>query len=171
METNDNRMKKSMKSLCFVLFIIYLIFLGYFTLLDSRFGRRDIRCRSVCIIPMETIFHYIFHSSNLRDMIVNIAGNIAAFVPIGFLLPVCFRKMNSFMKVLITVLFTTILIESLQYITAVGVTDIDDVLLNTFGGTLGYILYRIVIRFVHKDKWVGGTSKNIRTGYPEISDM
>lgn len=74
---------------------------------------------------------------------LNVFGNILLFIPLGGFLAVRYR---SFLKVFLLALFLSVLIEFLQFTEGrFGVyrsVDIDDVILNTFGGVLGFILSR-----------------------------
>jgi len=79
-------------------------------------------------------------------MLINLAGNIVAFMPLGFLLPLVFKQTNRLIVVTRITLLTSIMAEICQFIFNVGGLDIDDVLLNTIGGVLGYIIYRLVAR-------------------------
>lgn len=77
--------------------------------------------------------------------VVNLVGNVACFMPFGFLLPTISRK--PIFKNVICVTFFAMLfsigIETAQLIIKVGAFDIDDIFLNTCGGFLGYIAMRI----------------------------
>jgi glycopeptide antibiotics resistance protein len=73
--------------------------------------------------------------------VLNLAGNIIAFMPMGFLLPIVFKRLNKFQNTVLVSLFFTVLIEVSQYILAVGVSDIDDVILNLAGAVIGYLIY------------------------------
>ena len=42
----------------------------------------------------------------------------------------------------------SLLFESFQLVTGVGIFDVDDLLLNTTGGIIGYILYAIAKRLM-----------------------
>lgn len=77
--------------------------------------------------------------------------NIILFVPFGFLLPFLWPKLNSWKTTLIGLLFS-VCIEITQYIFQLGCCDIDDIINNTFGTFLGYILYRLCtkISFISK---------------------
>jgi len=104
--------------------------------------------RSINIIPFSTILQYLTSSINPNIIRTNILGNIEAFIPMGFLLPINFKKLRKFKKVLLVVFIVTFSIEVLQYITGVGASDIDDVILNVIGGILGYLIYRIILKIV-----------------------
>ncbi|ALC07057.1 hypothetical protein CDES_13645 [Corynebacterium deserti GIMN1.010] len=74
----------------------------------------------------------------------NTFGNIALFVPFGFFL---YRVLHSHHRsrftFLETVLFTGVTslgIEVLQWVFAVGYSDVDDLLFNTIGGLIGAVI-------------------------------
>lgn len=84
----------------------------------------------------------------LSEVVRNIGGNVLLFIPYGVLFPVLFRRYGK-----LTVLFGCLLsvfIESSQLFFD-RVTDLNDVMLNTFGVLLGYLLYR-VIRVIMKKR-------------------
>ena len=79
---------------------------------------------------------------------LNIVGNIAAFVPFGASLPVINKKHKGFLSVfLIGVLFTAS-IETAQLIMRVGSFDVDDMILNTTGVVIGFVLCKIM-KFIY----------------------
>lgn len=142
---SNNRSLIMLKYISAVFFIVYLLFLIYLTFFAQRYGRGFIH-RSINLTPFKTVMLYLNSPYNSRNnTIMNIAGNIVAFMPMGFLLPLAAEKLKNFMKVLLFVLLATIAIETLQYVIGVGVSDIDDVILNTLGGVIGYLFYKIFI--------------------------
>ena len=75
--------------------------------------------------------------------LINFAGNVFLFVPVGFLLPMAAAKRRPFG---VTVGFAALLsagIETVQYFIGRS-ADIDDLLLNVFGAVLGFGLYAIL---------------------------
>lgn len=81
----------------------------------------------------------------------NLLGNIVPFMPFGFLLPIAFRKINSFWKVIGVGFIVDLCIEVFQYITKTGSFDVDDIILNMTGIVLGYLLMKFTnILFVRK---------------------
>ncbi|TCZ80127.1 VanZ family protein [Paenibacillus albiflavus] len=109
-------------------------------------------------------------SGNIRSIIeyqsmtgfLNFVGNIVAFIPLGFMLPILFGTNKAgFTRVLIISLALSAGFELLQLITSMGACDIDDVILNTSGGVIGYLLFllgRSLVQLfnqpnvLHKDK-------------------
>lgn len=72
--------------------------------------------------------------------IINVLGNICLFLPIGFGIPLLWRKV-SFKKVLLIALLASLFIEICQLPQARG-TDVDDLWINTLGALIGYWIYR-----------------------------
>lgn len=72
----------------------------------------------------------------------NLLGNTVPFMPFGFLLPLVFKEINRFWKVISVGFVVDFCIEIFQYITKTGSFDIDDIILNTIGIALGYLLMR-----------------------------
>lgn len=139
--------RAAVKIISIVMFILYMSFLIYLTFFDHTYGR-DIFQRRLIIVPFKTIIKFLTSSYNWKIVMINIAGNIAAFVPMGFLLPLAFDRLKSFSIVLIVVFLATLSIEVFQYIFAVGTSDIDDIMLNVLGGILGYFMMWISVRLV-----------------------
>jgi glycopeptide antibiotics resistance protein len=71
----------------------------------------------------------------------NIGGNIIGFIPLGILLSLLFPFIKNWWRLTGLVFCISLLFETTQLITGVGVFDVDDLLLNTTGGIIGYILY------------------------------
>lgn len=82
----------------------------------------------------------------------NIILNILLFVPLGFLLPIYSDKLKKSYIVILIGLLTTLLIEYLQYITRMGIFEIDDILNNTVGTIIGYSAFMIYYSLKKKEK-------------------
>lgn len=67
-------------------------------------------------------------------------ANILMFVPVGFLFPVAFKKFRKFWKTAFCMAGFSFLIEFCQYFIGRS-ADIDDLLLNSLGGMLGYFIF------------------------------
>ena len=66
-------------------------------------------------------------------------GNVAWFIPFGIMVPGVRRRWN-FAETLLLGFLPSVGIEALRYFLRTGVTDIDDVLLNSLGAALGCLL-------------------------------
>ncbi len=71
--------------------------------------------------------------------VVNFLGNIVAFLPIGVLLSVARPGRTTVWHAASFSLLLSAIIESGQYISGHRVADVDDLILNTLGGLLGYV--------------------------------
>lgn len=82
----------------------------------------------------------------------NIVLNILLFVPLGFLLPIYSDKLKkSYIVILIGFLFT-LGIELIQYVTRIGIFEIDDIFNNTLGVIIGYSAFIIYNSLRNKEK-------------------
>jgi glycopeptide antibiotics resistance protein len=75
-----------------------------------------------------------------REFVVNFVGNIVAFLPIGMMPALARRRWVGARAAALFSLFLSAAIEVAQYITGRRVADVDDLILNTLGGVLGYYL-------------------------------
>lgn len=111
--------------------------------------------RSYNLIPFVTIWNYANPSGNMNTSLlsfanVNIYGNIAVFIPYGIYLGVI-KKRKEVMRSLLVVFITSISIEIIQFVFALGACDIDDVILNCCGGIIGVLGYKL-LRKVFKEE-------------------
>ncbi len=91
-------------------------------------------------VPFKTISLYLFDAGWLIASI-NLIGNIALLVPVGFLLP--FVYPNVLWKTALAIAVGSgLAIETLQVVLRVGIFDIDDVILNGLGVMIGYFAIR-----------------------------
>ena len=79
--------------------------------------------------------------------IINLGGNIAFLVPIGFLVPFVYRKMT-WQKSLALAVAVGLAIEGMEVVFRVGIFDIDDVILNALGTMIGYWVFTIFVKWV-----------------------
>ncbi|WP_407901446.1 VanZ family protein [Halalkalibacterium halodurans] len=97
--------------------------------------------REYNLIPF--LFLFDFTNVNFIIGLLNIGANTLIFVPLGFLLYIW--KKNIFFAAQFC-LYTSLLIEVVQFITRRGYFDIDDIILNTVGGLLGIFICRLYIK-------------------------
>ncbi|MEU1089795.1 VanZ family protein [Streptomyces sp. NPDC005576] len=85
------------------------------------------------------------------DTVKQLGGNIVMGVPFGVLLPVLVPRTRGLVRVAVVTAFVMLLVELVQGALIIGRTfDIDDVLLNTTGALLGYLLLGLWLgRAVH----------------------
>jgi len=68
------------------------------------------------------------------------ADNVLVFIPFGLLLGLNFKRLDLWRKILVVFVFS-LTAEVIQYILAIGASDITDVITNAFGGLIGLMAY------------------------------
>lgn len=89
------------------------------------------------VVPFINLFDY----PNMKDLLLNIIGNTAMFIPLGMVWPWAFKKLNSPLKAIVSGIGFSLTIEILQLPFYDRVTDIDDLILNSIGFVLGYLIF------------------------------
>lgn len=124
--------------LCLILYLALLLRVILFkfdfnTIIDILNDQDELEFTRVNLVPFQTIRFYLF-SGRVSNAIAfrNIVGNIAAFVPIGILIPLLRRDLSLGTTFLVGLALSAG-IELTQYFTGLGSCDIDDIILNVLG--------------------------------------
>ncbi len=137
-----------------ILFVLYFAVLFYFLFFSEEMGRTySERTYHYNLVPFKEIGRFIRYHRTLGTgtVLLNIVGNVAAFVPFGIFLPVFSARCR---KVWFTVFYSfelSLLVELLQLVTKVGSFDVDDLILNTVGGLAGFLIYLLGKRILRGD--------------------
>lgn len=94
----------------------------------------------VNLLPLVNLFDY----DSKRDLLLNVIGNAAMFVPSGIVLPIVYKRLNTFWRVLLTGIGMSLCIELIQLPFSARATDIDDLILNTIGVIVGYGIVALI---------------------------
>lgn len=140
----SNMKGKKERIISIIIFVIYIIALWYFLFFAESMGRTtrgdEYHYNLQPLFEIKRIWRSS-HILGMKYVILNFAGNVIAFIPFGYLLPKMVKKKP---RLFHTVLFSfefSLLVELTQLISRTGSFDVDDLILNTFGGLIGYILY------------------------------
>ncbi len=118
-----------------------------------NFTYNEYHWRSNNFVPFKTIYFYLFLAEiNLSIRIENLVGNIIGFSPLGFILPLLSRKFQKLAVVMLTTFCLSLTFEVLQLIFEFGSFDVDDLILNTFGGVIGYLPFKFLMYFTKKKR-------------------
>lgn len=82
--------------------------------------------------------------------------NIMMFVPFGAIMPIVFKMMQKMRKCVITGFFCSCGIEVSQLITQRGFCQLDDIVTNTIGVLLGWMIWKLgryTVSSVRNRKW------------------
>lgn len=103
--------------------------------------------RIVNLVPFIGMYNIMFHAVDITVLIRNLGLNILLFVPFGFFLTLkktLVKKKLKLFVILMGLLFS-FFIEMVQFSIPMGRSaDVDDVILNTVGTFLGYIICKLL---------------------------
>ncbi|MCD7885500.1 MAG: VanZ family protein [Lachnospiraceae bacterium] len=142
----NHLLRKGIKISGTCLFLLYMAGLVYFLFLSEDFGHGGTGEYSYNIVPFREILRYIRYREVLgtRAVLINLLGNVIGFLPFGALVPLMVRGARRAWRMTLLSLEVSALVEFSQLIFQVGCFDVDDMILNTLGGLLGYLLFRIL---------------------------
>lgn len=89
------------------------------------------------------------------EIVMNILGNVALFIPTGILLPILYLGLDRFYKVIGVGALMSLGIELFQLLFSTRTTDVDDLILNTLGVAIGYAIYAAVYAIIRHRKSAG----------------
>ena len=111
---------------------------------------REMLGQNINMTPFFTVrnyLHVILHHHNaylVTHCVINLPGNVLLFIPAGWLLPKLWKKQRNFFLFFPTCAASIFLIEVLQLFTLLGSFDVDDLILNLFGMTMGFIGFHLL---------------------------
>jgi glycopeptide antibiotics resistance protein len=105
------------------------------------------RLKAGNLIPLKEI------SKNIQKLsshdLINLVGNIGVFMPYGtFLGLMSTNKKMSFIGVFTRSLGLSLCLECAQVVFSIGSFDVDDLILNSCGGLIGYIAFKLCAKFM-----------------------
>ena len=141
----NKRVKKKIKAAGAVLFVIYILALIYFLFFAERFGQLAFAEREYHynLVLFQEIKRFWIYRKQLGALAVmaNLLGNVVGFIPFGLILPIISREARGFFFITFSGFTLSLCVETVQLVTKLGCFDVDDILLNTIGGVLGYIVF------------------------------
>ena len=72
-------------------------------------------------------------------------------MPMGFFVPSLREQHTGLFFTVLTCFSVSLLVEVTQLMTRLGCCDVDDLILNTLGGLLGYLTYLILHKMMKKE--------------------
>ncbi|MGI6007905.1 MAG: VanZ family protein [Ruminococcus sp.] len=123
-------MKNKKVTIC--LLILYLLALVWIVLFKVQFSFRNLpHIRNINLIPFGA--STVINGKTDYDEII---ANFLVFIPYGLFAGILLEKRSLFSKIA-PVFFTSLAFESIQFIFAIGASDITDLIMNTLGGLAG----------------------------------
>lgn len=124
-----------------LLFIIYLIVVLKITVFRDGFAQTALfSSGELNIVPFADLIH--IYKNSITVFLYLFAGNIIWFVPFGVFMRALTKWSN--IKIIFFAFLFSFTIEFLQYAFGTGVSELDDLILNTFGACVGILICTIV---------------------------
>lgn len=132
--------------ICYILLLIKILFLSRISHLEHR---------SINLIPFYSIMEYISGSSaNIKAFAFsNVVGNIVIFIPLGTYFSL-FKNDKRVTTNLLFIFIVSLFVEIIQGLLGIGVSDIDDIILNCLGGLIGILGYKFLLFILRDEKKV-----------------
>ena len=137
----------------------YAALLVAVTLLPVRWGADLARYRNNWrpqLVPVWNLVVNLGHGDRALGVLAGLAGNVALFVPLGFLLPLLAPRFHRRWPTVLAGFALSAAIELTQVaFPGVRRPDVNDVLANTLGTAFGFLAYRLVARAGHDRRAAG----------------
>ena len=107
------------------------------------------------LVPFRMIYH-IIKSESVIVVIYQIGGNLMLLFPLGYLIPIVTDKKIDLKRIILIMFCITFCIENMQFIIGQILNfnyrcfDVDDMILNTSGGILGYLMLKKTYHIIRK---------------------
>ena len=137
--------KRGLRLLLWIILLYYLAILSVLLFFGGLFHLERGWGGAVNLEPFETIRRFYVHYQRTGSLssFFNLLGNIILLIPFGVLMPVMFRGMRRFWIFFPVAALFAVGIEYVQWVTAAGIADVDDSILNFIGAAGGYIITRL----------------------------
>ncbi len=122
------------------LFIIYIGVLLRITVFRSGFGFRNLCQNGVINLTLFESYIPLIENRDLKRIIYLFVGNIIWFVPVGFYLRRFGKREWKAWEIWLVGLVISFIIEFLQYVFGTGISELDDLILNSLGAWIGAVL-------------------------------
>ncbi len=141
---------------------VYLLYIGFCKLFkkERRLGTDHVVAVSLLLIYITAVVYIVLMSRELGEYSgVNLRlwstwgttvtkrayfiENILLFIPMGILMPCAYKPFRKPYICIPCFLLFSVLIEGVQYAFSLGFVELDDVVTNTIGGTIGLLIWGI----------------------------
>ncbi|EJU20408.1 VanZ-like protein [Peptoanaerobacter stomatis] len=136
------------KKITLILMIFYLIALIWVIIFKLEFSIKELpQIRNINLIP----FNQPAIVNGKAD-ISEIVLNVFAFIPYGLFIHILMDE-KSILKKLFIIFATSFIFELIQYIFAIGASDITDIISNTSGGIIGVVVSMFMEKLL-RENWI-----------------
>ena len=135
------------KKITLILMIFYLIALIWVIIFKLEFSIKELpQIRNINLIP----FNQPAIVNGKAD-ISEIVLNVLAFIPYGLFIHILMDE-KSILKKLLIIFATSFIFELIQYLFAIGASDITDIISNTSGGIIGVVVSMFMEKLLRENR-------------------
>lgn len=136
MKTDSWKLKRAGKISVHILFVLYIVILLRITVFRAGFCFENLMENGTINLTLFESYIPLIKSSDWRRIIYLFIGNIIWFVPLGMYL-ICMSRIKKIWQIFLMGLLLSFVIETLQYIFGTGISEADDLILNSLGALIG----------------------------------
>lgn len=130
------------------LWTVWLLWMLLLGRLDEAFSMplAEYAADHLGVVPFRTISEQtrLALKGDLHAM-TNLGGNLFLFLPYGLFLPALFGQSRHYTFFLTVFCGAVILVELCQFLLRVGFCEVDDLLLNCLGASLGFLVWKLCL--------------------------
>jgi glycopeptide antibiotics resistance protein len=143
---------KNVKLIAWVIFLVYIAALLKLAVFRSGFLAHEVFNGGTLNFTPLVVYIKLLKAHEYMFAFWQFFGNIGWFVPLGFLLPYLTGRLQKLKMILLIGFLLSFVIELSQFVFGIGVSEVDDLILNTFGTFIGFSLYKLYNRFKLKQQ-------------------
>lgn len=142
---NNQKLKKEITWILFILYIIFLLSTIVYTKLTTGSIYPELNIKSN-LVPftsiIETITLLLTKTQGFYYIFDYLILDIILFIPLGLFLPILFPKTKKIKNFILICLTISIIKELFQLLLNVGMFNIDDIILNLSGAIISYTIFK-----------------------------
>lgn len=136
------------KKITLILMVFYLIALIWVIIFKLEFSIKELpQIRNINLIPFNQPA-IVNGKADISEIILN----VLAFIPYGLFIHILMDE-KSILKKLLIILAISFILELIQYIFAIGASDITDIISNTSGGIIGVVVSMFMEKLL-RENWI-----------------
>lgn len=123
-----------------MLFVVYSVCVCYLTIM----GRETNSHATINVVPLQRIMQQLEKGD--QQMLTHLALNVAMTVPLGVILPLIHHRLEKFSYAFLSGMMVSVIIETVQLVLRLGECDVDDIIANTLGAVIGYLICSFALK-------------------------
>lgn len=107
-------------------------------------GRSGNKHTVILVVPFQRMIQQLQRGN--REILQHALLNTVMTVPLGILIPLIHHKLNKLSYAFLSGMMVSVMIETAQLIFKLGECDVDDIIANTLGAVIGYLICSFILK-------------------------